>query len=225
MQMRSFAFLVCSAAAVLLAPATMPASTITFTFSGSVSSVYDPFGLIGSQITVDDPVSASLRYHTTTADFHPADPTRGAYIATPGWLKIDVDGFRFERTSTIQVDVLHGFVADTQPQELLQAFFIEGATTWPAHLPTFIFTEAFVFVGQSMPPFSLFSSDALPSLIDFSKADILYGFVRSGTRDTNMYEVQFTLAAVPEPAPGALIAVGVLLICLTRFGLLAGKSH
>jgi len=35
---------------------------------------------------------------------------------------------------------------------------------------------------QTTPPFSLFPSDALPSSIDLSKADIRWGLVRAATQ-------------------------------------------
>jgi len=66
-----------------LAPIASQAETITFDFTGHVTSVYDPFGLVASLITTGDPVLASLRYDTTTPDLYPADPTRGAYLNTP----------------------------------------------------------------------------------------------------------------------------------------------
>lgn len=219
MRARAFVLVLFSALASLIAPASMQAAIVTFNFTGSVSSVYDPFNLVGSLIEVGDPVSASLRYVTTTPDGDPADPTRGVYIS-PGWLKVDIKGLDFEKTSTIQVDVAHGFVADTSPQEFLQVLVLHGTSAWPSQLPIFTYTLMGLFAAQSTPPFSLFLSDALPSSIDFSKADIFRGSVGSSTDDLNMYEIQFALSPVPvpEPASAPLLGAAVLLLCLPVVG-------
>ncbi len=201
-----------SAAAILsLTPLASQAETITFDFTGHVTSVYDPFGIVGSLITTGDPVLASLRYDTTTPDLYPGDPTRGTYLNTPGWLKVAIDGLGFEQTSSIQVDVLHGFVATGLPQELLQGLFVGTPTAWPDQLPTFTYSSILLGIGQTTPPFSLLSSDALPTSIDLSKADIRSGLVRSGTQEVNMYEIQFG-TAIPEPRTATLL-VGGLLLC------------
>jgi len=214
-----------SAVALLsLAPIASQAETITFDFTGHVTSVYDPFGLVGSLITTGDPILASLRYDTTTPDFYPADPTRGEYPNTPGWLKVDIDGLAFEKTPTVEVvAVLNGF----QDQELLNAFdVLDNPTAWPGQLPTFTYPEISMFIGQTTPPFSLFPSDALPSEIDLSKADIRWGFVRAGTQDLNMYEIQFALdsvpSTIPEPGTATLLAGGLLLYWLCSPRLLHG---
>jgi hypothetical protein len=211
-----------SAAVILsLAPIASQAETITFDFTGHVTSVYDPFGFVGSLITTGDPVLASLRYDTTTPDFYPADPTRGTYRYSPGWLKVDIDGLAFEKTPTVEVvDVLYGF----QNEELLQALdFLAAPTAWPDQLPTFTFSEISMFIGRTTPSFSLLQSDALPSSIDLSKADIHWGQVGSGTQELNMYEIQFALdsvtvlpepTAIPEPRSATLLASGLLLCWL-----------
>jgi hypothetical protein len=227
MRFRTLGSFASASVMLLLAQTALQADPITFDFTGYVSSVHDPFGLVGSLIETGDPVLASLRYDTATPDFYPADPTRGTYIGSPGWLKVDIKGLDFERTSSVQVDVLHGFVADVLPQELLQAAAFDGVTAWPAQLPTFTHSEILMFIGQTTPPFSLFSSDALPSSIDLSKADRLSGFVRSGTQELNMYEVQFALSpgvVVPEPRTLAPLAGGLLLICLTHPAILVRRN-
>jgi hypothetical protein len=211
-----------SAVAILsLTPVASQAETITFDFTGHVTSISDPFGFVGSLITTGDPVLVSLRYDTTTPDFYPADPTRGTYRYSPGWLKVDIDGLAFEKTPTVEVvDVLHG----SQNQELLQALdFLGTPTAWPSQLPTFTYSPISMGIGQTNPPFSLFQSDALPTSIDLSNADIRGGEVGSSTQELGMYNIQFALDSqspilIPEPGTATLLAGGLLLCWLSFLG-------
>jgi hypothetical protein len=188
-------------------PAPTQATIIEFEFSGNVSFIGDPFGLVGSLITLGDPVLVSLRYDTTTPDLYPDDPTRGAYVG-PGWLKVNINGLAFEQTLGVQIDVLDGF----DGQELFQALGVccPSPTAWPASLPLFPFSGVGLGIGQTMPPYTLLSSDALPTFLNLGLADFASGAVVSSTEDLNMYEIQFQLFQVPEPGIFALLGTGLL---------------
>lgn len=191
-------------------PANTRAEIITFDFIGTVTSVYNPYNVVSpSLITLGNPVQASLRFDTTTPDLalYADDPTRGSFIG-PGWLKVNINGLNFERTTTVQVDILHGANGG---QELFQAMALGSPTAWPAELPTYSYPEIFMDFWETGPPYDLLSNAELPTTMDFSRADSMLAFVRAGTSDANMYEIQFKLVQVPEPGGASLLAVGWLL--------------
>jgi hypothetical protein len=177
------------------------ADTVVFDFTGHVTFVYDPFGLVGSLITAGDPVSASLQYDTATPDLFPADQTNGRYIGA-GSDQVQIDEFFFAE-SFVQMDIGNGG---------LQALGFDHMTAWPVQLPTFTHIELTFIFAQTGQPFTMLSSDALPTSIDFSKADFRLAYVRSGTQDLNMYEIQFAIEPVPEPGTAASLATGLLVL-------------
>jgi hypothetical protein len=183
------------------------ADTVVFDFTGHVTSVYDPFGLVGSLITAGDPVSASLQYDTATPDLFPADPTNGRYLGA-GLNNVQIDDFFFAE-SFVQMDILHN---GNGGQEYFEALGFDHMTAWPVQLPTFTHTELTFIFAQTEQQFNMLSSDALPTSIDFSKADFRLAYVRSATRDLNMYEIHFALAQVPELGTAALLATGLLVL-------------
>jgi len=194
-------------------PALARATIVTFDFKGEVTGIYNPHGLVGPPIAVGSPVMVSLRYDTSTADRYPEDPTRGTYLDTPGFLKADISGQRFESTTRIQLDVLHGFGG----QELFQVLAIGSPNAWPASLPQFTFPEIAMSAVETGPPHDLLISDALPTSIDFSHADQTTGFVRAATRDENMYEIQFSLRQVPTIPPQPVSEPGTALLLVGAF--------
>jgi PEP-CTERM motif len=203
-----------------LLPAATQASSITLKFEGTVTGVQDPFGLVGARVTRGDPVHGSIRYDTATPDFYPTDPTRGTYFS-PGWLRININGLGFH-SSGVQVDVLNMFQPNTN---LFQALVCCSAgefgnpTEWPGSLPLFPFYRMLLFLAETMPPYSLLSSDALPVSLDLAAADLIVGDVTSGTSDTTMYQIQFGLTGLePIPEPGTLALVGAgLAVGLARY--------
>ena len=195
----------------MLCPVGAVGEIVTFDFTGSVSSVYNPYGVVSpSLIGLGDPVQASLRFDTATQDLYPDDPTRGAYIG-PGWFKVNINGLDFERTTTVQVDILHN---GNGGQEYFDADAFQNPTSWPAELPLYDYPQIFMAFWQSKPTYDLFSSDALPTALDFSRADMQTAFVRAGTSTANMYEIQFRLLQVPEPGVVSLLPGGLLLLLL-----------
>ena len=180
---------------------------VSFDFTGGVSSVYNPFGVVSpSLVQVGDPVQVSLRYDTATPDGNP-EANWGTYIG-PGWLKVSVNGLNFERTTTVQIDILHGANGG---QELFQVLALGSPTAWPAEVPTYPYQTILLGFWETGPPYDFLSSADLPTFLDFSRADIRGGGIATGTDTLNMYEIQFNLVQVPEPAVASLFAGGLLL--------------
>ncbi len=190
------------------------ATPVTFDFTGRVTSVYDPYGLVPpTTIHLGSPVQASLRFDTDTPDWplYVNDPTRGSFVGS-GWLKVNVNGLNFQQTTDIQVDILHGANGG---QELFQAMALQNPTAWPTELPVFTFPQIFMAFWETAPPYDLLANAELPISMDFSRADITHAFVRAGTSSLNMYEIQFSLTQVPEPSVAALLTVAFALKQIT----------
>lgn len=208
-------------------PPSSHASSVTFNFVGTVNHVGDPFGLVDSLVHVGDPVQASLRYDTATVDGYAADPARGTYLS-PGWLVVNINGLAFEHRAGVLMDILHHGNGD---QELFQALVCCGdggefaaPTAWPASLPLFPYFRIGLGIGQNVLPYTLLSSDALPTSLDLALADFANGGITSSTADTTMYEIQFRLTGVPEPGASALLVVG-LTVVLVRYGASRTRRH
>jgi PEP-CTERM motif len=197
------------------------AEIVTFYFAGNVSSIYNPFGLVNpSLIKVGDPVQASIQFDTTTPDsIYADDATQGTFIG-PGWMKAKINGLDFERTTDVQIDILHGANGG---QELFQALALGGATAWPAALPTFDSPRIFMAFWETQPPYDLLSNAELPVSMDFSRADMIEAFVGASSLNLNMYEIRFDLLhQVPEPGSAVLLGVGLLLLATRRFSRISG---
>jgi hypothetical protein len=188
------------------------AETVTLDFAGSVLRVDNPDGSISSSIRQGDAVSVSLRYDTTTPDFYPDDPTRGTY-QSPGWLKFQVNEVRFETTTFVQIDVLHGF----NGQELFQVMTVNDMSTWPTPALVTDFRQLFLAYWQSTPTFTLFSNDSLPTSLDFTKTDLSHSFaLQYSEGSTSGFGVYFGLVQVPEPGFTTLLAVSLAAVCVHR---------
>ena len=186
------------------------ATIVTFDFTGNVNSIYDPNGLVApTPIHLGSPVQASFRFDTATPDWplYADDPTRGSFVG-PGWLKVNINGLNFERTTGVQVDSLHGANGG---QELFQVMALQNPTAWPSELPIFTNPEMFMAFWETAPPYDLLSNAELPTSMDFSRADIYLAFVRASTSSANNYEIRFSLTQVPEPGVTSLLAFGLFL--------------
>jgi hypothetical protein len=182
------------------------AEIVTFNFVGTVSYVYNPYAVVDPLlIRTGDPVHVSLRYDTTTPDTYP-ESDRGSFIS-PGWLKVNINGLTFERTSTVQIDILHGANGG---QELFQALAPGGLTSLPNSIPSFPFQNLFLGFWETGPPHDFLSSADLPTYLDFSRADAKLATFSTGTTSVNMYELQFNLMQVPEPGVATLLIGGLL---------------
>jgi hypothetical protein len=193
--------------AACLCPIAASGEIVTFDFTGGVSSVYNPFAVVSpSLVQVGDPVQVSLRFDTATPDGY-SEANRGMFVG-PGWLKVGINGLNFERTTSIQIDILHGANGG---QELFQVLVLGSPTAWPEVLPTYPYQRILLGFWETGPPYDFLSSADLPTALDFSRADIRGGSVATATDTLNMYEIQFTLVQVPEPATASLLAGGLLL--------------
>jgi hypothetical protein len=188
------------------------AETVTLDFAGTVSRVDNPDGSISSSIHPGDAVSVSLRYDTTTPDFYPDDPTRGTY-QSPGWLKFQVNDVRFETTTSVQIDVLHGF----NGQEFFQAMTINDMSAWPTPVLLTDFRQLFLAFWQSTPEFTLFSNDSLPTSLDLTRTDLSHSFATQYSVDgPSGFNIYFGLVQVPEPGVTALLAASLVAVCVYR---------
>jgi len=157
-------------------------------------------------VQVGDPVQVSLRYDTATPDLNP-EANWGRYVS-PGWVKVSVNGLNFERTTALQIDILHGVNGG---QELFQVLALGSPTAWPAEVPTYPYPRILLGFWETRPPYNFLSSADLPTFLAFSRADIRSGGIATGTDTLNMYEIQFNLVQVAEPSVAGLLAGGLLL--------------
>jgi hypothetical protein len=187
---------------------------VTFDFAGNVTSVYNPYAVVpASLIRLGDPVQISLRYDTAALDGYRDDPTRGSFVS-PGWLKVNINGLRFECSTYAQIDIIHA--SATGGQELFQVMSYPPFSAWPTALPDYP-NKGFGFgCWETRPPYDFLPSADLPLELNFSRADIRNGNIATGTQALNMYEVQFTFVQVPEPTVITLLSVGLLALVLTR---------
>jgi len=182
------------------------AEIVTFDFIGNVSFVYNPYSVVDPLlIRTGDPVQVSLRFDTTSPDANPASDWGTFY--SPGWLKVNINGLTFERTTTVQIDILHGANGG---EELFQAMTLNGLTSWPNSIPSYPFQNLLLHFWETGPPHDFLSNADLPTSLDFSRADVRLGSITTSTSSANMYEVQFNLTQVPEPGLAALLIVGLL---------------
>ena len=78
---------------------------------------------------------------------------------------------------------------------------------------------------QSAPPFTLLSSDALPTAIDLSVADMSHSFVRLPTSGPDAYEIQFQLVQVPEPGIFGIAGLSLLGFLALRLAASGSKDQ
>ena len=181
---------------------------VTFSFAGQVTYIGNPLGVVvPALIHLGSPVQASIRYDTATPDspLYIDDPTWGSFVG-PGAVKVNINGLKFEQDNTIQVDILHGANGG---QELFQAGGYRNPTAWPSELPVLTNPTIFMAFWETGPPRDLLANAELPTLMDFSRADITHAFVRSSSAQSG-YEIQFSLVQVPEPTSAGLLAIGLL---------------
>jgi len=121
---------------------------------------------------------------------------------------VNINGLAFERTTTVQIDILHGANGGA---ELFQVLTIGDISSWPAPIPAYTDQTLLLQFWETGPPHDFLSNADLPTYLDFSRADVRLGTVRTSTSSDNMYEVQFGLTQVPEPGAASLLAGGLLL--------------
>jgi len=212
--------LTCAVITAWFCAANASGEIVTFDFTGGIFYVYNPFGVVSSSLVqVGDPVHVSLRFDTATPDGYP-EANRGMFIS-PGWLKVSVNGLNFERTTTIQIDILHGANGG---QDLFQVLALGSPTAWPTEVPTYPYQRIGLGFWEIGPPYDFLPNADLPTFLDFSRADIRGGSIATGTDTLNMYELQFSLTQVPEPTVASLLAGG-LLLCRLWYQARSGYSQ
>lgn len=197
------------AAAFWLQPRVCSAVTVTFHFTGTVDTVFDGSGALGSLGVVDgSPISLIYSFDSDTPDGDPGT-RRGSYDAVTS-LDLEVAGF-----------IAAGIPAGTITIE--NNFLIYGARQDGYYLN--------IPITSAQPPgaisvnFSLvdvqkgaFSSDALPllppDLIHFESRSItllLGPALVLGTLDT-------LVLVLPEPSPMLLVLLALVVLARYRFG-------
>lgn len=161
--------------------------SVTFTFTGVVTSVNDSNGILGNMIGVGAPVSGTVTYELTAVDMNPANPQIGNYQYNGGPTGVTVTigttgGARVIATdgSTIiwvwnDTEYGNGGVADY--------FDVigTGATRWELPRPvSTIRGQIFFELLDIQPPLSLLSSDSLPSVIDATTLHLWESASRGG---------------------------------------------
>ncbi len=177
---------------------------VTLEFGGKVTSVYNPVGAVPSSlIQVGDPVQISVRYDTTTPDYRP-DANWGGYNSA-GWLKVKIRDLAFERTSGINVEVLHGANGN---QELFQVLAEGPTSAWPQELSGFDESRMLLGVWETQPPIDLLAGAELPTSLDVTRADYAIGEIGVSSANLNMFTAQFQISMVPEPGTSSLLLLG-----------------
>ena len=193
----------------LLTALTANAGLVTVDFSGTITKIDDPNGVIsGTQI--GDSFTGTLIYDTSLPSDNPGgDPAYYTYLpgttppfAAPLGLTITVGSYTFSPhyTGLMQIQVLND-VGGSYPD----AFSAENDVT----VGTSYSLLGFV-VGDSTG--TAFSSTALPTSFDLGKFDLGEVFLTSGGDAPDIFDgtVNVGPAAVPEPTSVTLLALGVL---------------
>lgn len=181
-----------------------PADVVTLQFGGTVTSAYSPTGTVPSSlIQVGDPVQISVRYDTSTPDYRP-DANWGGYNS-PGWLKVQIRDMAFERTSGINVEVLHGANGN---QHLFQVMAEGPTSAWPQALSGFDDNRMLLSVWETQTPLDLLAGPELPTSLDVTRAEYAIGEIGVSSANLNMFTAQFRLSMIPEPSTTSLLLLG-----------------
>lgn len=179
--------------------------TITFSFTGVVTSTYDTLGLLQGKVAVGDRVSGVFAYDTEAPDGNLLDPTFGSYAFRSGpagiWVTVETSSgqLRFTQdyssyTAAFWLVVLNGY----QPVgDLFQALGYGSSRTFDVPVLPSGNTAVDVILGNPSVVSDLLSSDALPLSLDLSRSAPGYrsGAVYSATIN-NGWSIQFSLTSL-----------------------------
>jgi hypothetical protein len=217
---RNLCIIMALAAPLALAGARAQAATVTFSFSGTVASIDDPSGLIGT-ISPGETFTGSFSYETGVADLNP-DLSRGDYLytpsttppfATPLGITFTIGGRTFGPNYSppggMLVSVFDDTPSDLGIADAIAASHLTSVDGNPLAGVRTLFglidpTRA-AFPGAALPD-SLDPADFAAGLLELNIFDPTSGMTRtlfSGTIDG------LGTAAVPEPASLAMAGLGI----------------
>ena len=215
----------------------LPTECLTFAFTASADTVFDPNGVFG---TVGSTVSGTYTFDASTPDFFPADPNAGAYTDALKCVSVDLGTRTFHQelgfASTIvanndlAVDVGVTIIGDNYTVDMGQD---DASVDGQPGNGDFLFelaTACIAGMGGTCPPTAM-SSDALPTTPpDVNAFDAFDGndfvvrfFPQLGQFTATIEGLPITLTSVaPIPCPEPTSGVGGL-ACALSLGWIARR--
>ena len=207
---------------MLMFETTAIAEIVTFTFTGRVTFLQDSGNVIGGKFAIGNAVSGRFVYDTN------ASPEAGGgsccafyrFTGPPAVFEVTVQSQVGPMTftgdgSTEPWRALTVFVQNDVPFEAFGALSSGGtASNWP--LPLLSSPTMEIVLGDSNPPQNLLSSNALPTQLDLTRADLVQGSIRSGRFGPGElgYQIVFSLdsitSSVAPPPPISRLPVVVI---------------
>jgi len=205
---------------ILLLPAIVDASPITFAFTGMVSQdpLLDPADPFGGSIAFGTLFSGSYVFESTTPDGDPS-ANGGSYTSAGGTLSVTVGGNPFSASDLLNIGVGNNFAGS----DFYTVFARNTSGADPFDLSlTFQDLQGLVFGGALLPTNA-------PSFAAFELATLFF----TGTVGGNQVQIDGQLtsltcvagcvpggvtgtAVVPEPAAFALLSAGLAALYLRR---------
>ena len=189
---------------MLMFETTAIAEIVTFTFTGRVTFLQDSGNVIGGKFAIGNAVSGRFVYDTN------ASPEAGGgsccafyrFTGPPAVFEVTVQSQVGPMTftgdgSTEPWRALTVFVQNDVPFEAFGALSSGGtASNWP--LPLLSSPTMEIVLGDSNPPQNLLSSNALPTQLDLTRADLVQGSIRSGRFGPGElgYQIVFSLDSI-----------------------------
>lgn len=202
------------------------ASTITVVMSGQLTSVVDSNSVTDGTLVVGASYALTMAYDDSVGDAD-VDPLLGTYLipAAAASYSITVGGYQFSSNSILNVGLLDGFF---DPSEDTLSWFADQFTATGVFDPGvslgtagYSNTALYDLTGTAL------ASDELTAVVwdralyepDDSAFYLLLEIVDPRTAGQDFIELRgtiTTMAVVPEPGGGGLLALGALAIALRR---------
>src|ERR1017187_6155251 len=188
-----------------------PPTYVSFSFIGQVISVIDPDGLLGGSIAGGSLLSGEFSYDTSAVDLNPADPTQGIYQFNSGPVWMSVTAMTSAGPVTLAtapaVPADEPYLMRVQITDSGVDVFNQLGHASPGTCPLPLgdsqpYINIVLIDSQSNP--TLFSSDALPTSINFQQTD---GYTTSSLGNSSFgsglsgqqnYTVQFKLTGLTK---------------------------